>query len=228
LEDVGAALASITRAGDVVLLRGDLGAGKTTLTRGLVRAKCGDESMVVTSPSYLLDNTYKYDEDEDDDDNDDDDESLEVKGETGGNRRKRGEGVLHHMDLYRLPTGSDLSMLDVPAIYKEAICVIEWPQRIGPKYMPLDYLDVNITIQTHTHTTSHSRDEHLGSSSSSSSSSSSDVKEQEEKEKRKEEEEEEEEEQGGDERQGGQTRIVTLTPSSSRWTSLLKRGFDLL
>lgn len=82
IEELGKEIAKLLTVGDVILLRGDLGAGKTTFTRGLLRELYEDDSMIVTSPSYLLDNTYEY------------------------------NGVLiHHMDLYRLPTASDLSML---------------------------------------------------------------------------------------------------------------------
>ena len=117
IEDLGARLSMVTTVGDVLLLRGDLGAGKTTLARGLIRHKFSDESMRVTSPSYLLDNSYEYGENQ----------------------------VIHHMDLYRLPTGCDLSLLGIPGIFSTCLCVIEWPQRMGGK-LPEEYLDVDMTI----------------------------------------------------------------------------------
>lgn len=73
--------------------------------------------MRITSPSYLLDNTYEYDE-----------------GKT-----------IHHIDLYRLPTGCDLSILGIPDIFKTSLCIIEWPQRMGFN-LPLQYVDVDISI----------------------------------------------------------------------------------
>lgn len=57
-EQFGAAIASLLRPGDVLALQGDLGAGKTTLTRGLVRALCGSETDV-PSPTYTLVQTYE-------------------------------------------------------------------------------------------------------------------------------------------------------------------------
>jgi len=116
---LGARLSEVTDIGDVLLLRGDLGAGKTTLARGLIRHKFSDDSMRVTSPSYLLDNSYEFDE----------------------NR------TIHHMDLYRLPSGCDLGMLGIPGIFSTCLCIIEWPQRMGDK-MPAEYLEIEMTIGT--------------------------------------------------------------------------------
>lgn len=55
---LGAAMASLLRTGDVIALRGDLGAGKTTLARGLVRQLCG-LSEEVPSPTYTLVQIYE-------------------------------------------------------------------------------------------------------------------------------------------------------------------------
>jgi len=54
---LGAKLATIVKAGDVVVLQGDLGAGKTTLVRGLVQAAGGDEA--VPSPTFTLVQSYE-------------------------------------------------------------------------------------------------------------------------------------------------------------------------
>lgn len=54
---VGSAIAQVLRAGDVVLLVGSLGAGKTTLVQGLVAALGGHQS--VTSPTFTLAHKYK-------------------------------------------------------------------------------------------------------------------------------------------------------------------------
>jgi tRNA threonylcarbamoyladenosine biosynthesis protein TsaE len=55
-EALGSAVGGVVRAGDVVLLSGELGAGKTTFTRGLVRRLGGGES--VTSPTFTLCQQY--------------------------------------------------------------------------------------------------------------------------------------------------------------------------
>lgn len=74
--------------------------------------------MRVTSPTYLLSNTYPvYDDDI----------------------------VIHHMDLYRLSEGEDLSPLNLDHVIEECISLIEWPSRLGIN-TPNERLDVTITI----------------------------------------------------------------------------------
>ena len=126
LEDFGFILAGMLSAGDVVLMRGNLGAGKTTLSRGIIRGKVGDMNLRVTSPSYLLDNTYAF-----------------------------GDAVpqtlVHHIDLYRLPPSSDLSILGIPAIFTSGLCLIEWPERLSEGLvdsLPPAFLDVYLTAAT--------------------------------------------------------------------------------
>lgn len=118
IECLGRDMSALLHPGDVVLLKGDLGAGKTTLARGLIRNKFKDSEMVVTSPSYLLDNVYEY-----------------AEGEK-----------IHHMDLYRLPNGCDMSVLGMPGIFDDCLCLIEWPQRLSDHFFPQDFLAVDLSI----------------------------------------------------------------------------------
>ncbi|MCS7183477.1 MAG: tRNA (adenosine(37)-N6)-threonylcarbamoyltransferase complex ATPase subunit type 1 TsaE [Thermoanaerobaculum sp.] len=109
-EQLGAELAAQLRPGDLVLLRGPLGAGKTTLVRGLVRALGGDPAEVC-SPTFILRETYAL----------------------GG---VHGIRALHHLDLYRLrgrPQSPWLELglgelLDDPG----AITAVEWPEDLPP------------------------------------------------------------------------------------------------
>ncbi|MGB3457525.1 MAG: tRNA (adenosine(37)-N6)-threonylcarbamoyltransferase complex ATPase subunit type 1 TsaE [Litorimonas sp.] len=59
---LGAKLATVLRAGDTVRLSGDLGAGKTTLARGLIQSRLGP--VDVPSPTYTLVQTYEWGESE--------------------------------------------------------------------------------------------------------------------------------------------------------------------
>jgi tRNA A37 threonylcarbamoyladenosine biosynthesis protein TsaE len=88
MEEVGALIAILSKQTDVLFLDGDLGAGKTTFSRGFIKCKLGIEgddygydenddcedtaatrvgrgSLRITSPTYLLSNTYEYREDVD-------------------------------------------------------------------------------------------------------------------------------------------------------------------
>ena len=76
----GAALAAELQPGDLVLLEGDLGAGKSTLARALVRALVGEPALEVPSPSFALVQPYE-----------------------------RPAGPVLHADLYRLGASHTLS-----------------------------------------------------------------------------------------------------------------------
>lgn len=96
---LGAELAQTLKPGDLVLLLGDLGAGKTALARAIIRTLVGDETLDVPSPTFAL--VQPYDSP---------------------------KGPILHADLYRLgdPREIDeLGLRDNPA----AVVLIEWPER---------------------------------------------------------------------------------------------------
>lgn len=117
MEEIAALLSVSTTAGDVILLDGDLGAGKTCFSRGFIRARTGYEDRI-TSPTYLLSNEYSTGE---------------------------GEVKVHHLDLYRL-NGSreELAPLDLDNVFNGGIALVEWPERLVE--IPVDRLDVTLTI----------------------------------------------------------------------------------
>ncbi len=104
-EALGARLAGLLRPGDLVLLEGPLGAGKTTLVRGLVAALGGDPHEVC-SPTFVL---------------------LESYAVHGGAIVR-----VHHADLYRL-RGREGAPLDEVGLGDalddpEAVSAVEWPE----------------------------------------------------------------------------------------------------
>lgn len=59
-EEIGALISAFAAPPDAILLDGDLGAGKTTFSRGFICNKIGASNEPITSPTYLLSNTYGY------------------------------------------------------------------------------------------------------------------------------------------------------------------------
>ncbi len=101
MEALGAALAVRLRAGDVVALHGPLGAGKTTLARGLVRSLTSAEEEV-PSPTFTLVQVY-------------DSARLTVA----------------HFDLYRLKDAGEAEEIGLWEALDEGAALIEWPERLG-------------------------------------------------------------------------------------------------
>lgn len=117
---LGERLSRYLMPGDVVLLHGDLGAGKTTLTQGIARGLgIGGE---IQSPTFTLVNEH-------------------------AGRLPSGEAViLYHVDLYRLGDENDLDSIgfDDYAMPAAGITVLEWPERAGDR-LPTDYLLIQLT-----------------------------------------------------------------------------------
>jgi len=95
----GEALAPQLSAGDVLLLEGELGAGKTAFVRGLARG-LGLQPDDVTSPTFTLIQEY----------------------------RGPGALVLYHADLYRL-SPREVDDLGLGELSEEGILAVEWPDR---------------------------------------------------------------------------------------------------
>jgi len=102
--EIGEQLGLRLRGGDVVLLRGGLGAGKTLFTKGILSA-LGFDVDEVTSPSFTLVNQYET-------------ADLDV----------------FHIDLWRLdPSGDPASAVGLDEIVENdrAVTIIEWAERLG-------------------------------------------------------------------------------------------------
>ncbi|BAM82576.1 hypothetical protein, conserved [Cyanidioschyzon merolae strain 10D] len=121
---LGAALARLARPGDVFLLQGSLGAGKTTLARGFIQEFLNDPELEVVSPTYLLDVTYP---------------DYENKAKVPG-------VVLHHLDLYRLENADDRPIADFADIFTHQICLVEWPERLGKYSTPEEFLQIRFSF----------------------------------------------------------------------------------
>lgn len=116
-ERLGRLLGGIAEPGDVIILSGALGAGKTTITQFIGTGLEVPAECYITSPTFSLMHEYQ------------------------------GRLVLYHMDLYRLSSEEeieDLGLLEY--IYGEGLTVIEWPDRLG-SLMPEEYLELSLEPQ---------------------------------------------------------------------------------
>ena len=115
---IGKAIAGCLRDGDVVLLHGDLGAGKTTLAKGIASA-LGIED-VVSSPSFSLVNEYET--------------SLAAAVTR-----------LYHLDLYRLGGEDDLASIGFDDFVApiDGLTLVEWPERAATA-LPEHFLLIEI------------------------------------------------------------------------------------
>ena len=94
-------LAKTAKKGDVFLLSGDLGMGKTTFARFFIRELMEDDT-VVTSPTFTLIQTY---------------DAPQVR--------------VYHADLYRLVSPEEVFELGLEEAFEKGITLIEWPERLG-------------------------------------------------------------------------------------------------
>ena len=96
-------MAAGLRVGDVICLWGPLGAGQTTLARGLIRALTTPDEEI-PSPTFTLVQTYE------------------------GSRL-----ALAHFDLYRLNRPDEVDELGLEDAIDQGAAVIEWPERLGDR-----------------------------------------------------------------------------------------------
>ena len=96
---IGRELGATLSAGDVVLLHGDLGAGKTAFVRGLAEG-LGVDSQEVSSPTFTLVQEYRG-----------------------------GRLPLFHVDLYRLNDPREIDDLGLDEIAEDGVLAIEWAER---------------------------------------------------------------------------------------------------
>ena len=110
----GRDLASHLSAGSIVLLFGDLGAGKTAFVRGLAEG-LGVLADDVSSPTFTIMQEYRG-----------------------------GRLPLYHVDLYRLDNESQLTNIGWDDLIAEhALVLVEWPERAGSR-MPADHLPIDL------------------------------------------------------------------------------------
>ena len=113
---LGRELAKSLPSRAAVLLIGNLGAGKTTLAKGLVAGLGVVEPEEVSSPTFTLIHEYGAD------------------------------GRAYHIDLYRLETPAEVATLGLDEIFdREAVVLVEWGERF-PESMPPDRIEIRLRV----------------------------------------------------------------------------------
>ncbi len=113
---LGRAIGELLAPGDILSLRGELGAGKTLLVRGIARGLGVPHSVRVTSPTFTIINEYS------------------------------GRLYLFHLDLYRISGPDDLETLPwQESLFGNGVAAIEWPERLGA-LLPSERMEIEISI----------------------------------------------------------------------------------
>ncbi|HEX4770708.1 MAG TPA: tRNA (adenosine(37)-N6)-threonylcarbamoyltransferase complex ATPase subunit type 1 TsaE [Bryobacteraceae bacterium] len=113
-ESIGRALATLLPATGIVLLIGELGAGKTALTKGILDGRGLARPEDVASPTFTL--IHEYGE--------------PVRA--------------YHIDLYRLETADEARRLGLEDLFEEpALVLIEWGDRF-PELLPADRIEIRL------------------------------------------------------------------------------------
>lgn len=116
LGQLAAEFAAILQPGDFVTLSGDLGAGKTTFARAIIRELAGDDQLEVPSPTFTLLQTYELP-----------------------------RFALMHADFYRVANADELAELGFDDVSPGTVVLVEWPER-AEHVLPLDRWDVAFTL----------------------------------------------------------------------------------
>ena len=104
---LAADIASLLQPGDLVTLSGELGCGKTTFARALIRSLTGDPALEVPSPTFTLLQVY---------------DSVIKDG---------AKFPIVHADLFRIKEPSELAELGWDEAAEGALVIVEWPERAG-------------------------------------------------------------------------------------------------
>jgi tRNA threonylcarbamoyl adenosine modification protein YjeE len=115
-EELAVMVADLVGANDLVTVSGDIGVGKTTFARALIRRLAADPALEVPSPTFTLMQIYDT-----------------------------ARFPIVHADLFRIGDASELVGLGWEEVGEGALVIVEWPQRAG-QALKADRLDVEFAM----------------------------------------------------------------------------------
>src|SRR5690348_16746982 len=125
---LGARLGELLRGGELILLDGKLGTGKTTFTQGLAQGMGITEN--INSPTFTL--------------------LKEYPGQLRPGLPPRRGPALYHFDLYRLDNTEEIVDLGFEDyFFSNGVCVVEWAEKAG-SYWPVGHLNIRMKMMSET------------------------------------------------------------------------------
>jgi tRNA threonylcarbamoyladenosine biosynthesis protein TsaE len=123
---IGEKLGQQLKGDEIIFLKGELGAGKTLLTKGIANA-LGIKPEEVVSPSFTLINEFRSER------------------KRSGQYNSDETYQLFHVDLYRLGPSLENNLPEIDDYIGEGVIVVEWAQFLGPAYLKLNR-SIKITL----------------------------------------------------------------------------------
>jgi len=129
---LGMRLGELLQGGELILLDGQLGTGKTTFTQGLAQGMGIDEN--INSPTFTLLKEY----------------AGQSRPDTSPGAQPRTGPALFHFDLYRLDDPEEIVDLGFEDyFFSNGVCVVEWAEKAG-SYWPSEHLNIRMKMMSET------------------------------------------------------------------------------
>ncbi len=118
-KQLGKDIAIALQPGDLVMLSGDLGVGKSVLARAIIRFLANDDLLEVPSPTYTICQSYNT------------------------------NPPIFHFDFYRIADSEEATEIGLQEALQDGCAIVEWPQNaLEGVVLPSDWIEIDITQET--------------------------------------------------------------------------------